>query len=125
MGTDRLRIETDEQRRRLQAAREHSGLCVGCGRALGPGEPVYIERVEVERKPLAAPGAHWGQRPVYRDAPLGAECASSFFLDEARGRPPEECVGCGRPVYYEVGRWRRQRASCSRYCHNKRIRMEH
>jgi hypothetical protein len=95
MSEGRLRVTTDEQRQRLYTANVHGGLCFGCGRALAPGEPVYIERVDVERKPLAAPGARWTQRASRRDAPLGAECASAAFLAETQGHPPEECVGCG------------------------------
>jgi hypothetical protein len=47
------------------------------------------------------------------------ECASPAFLALTRERPPEECAGCGRPVYYAVGRWRRRRAWCSRRCHDR------
>jgi len=123
MGADRLRITTDEQRHWLSIARARGGLCAGCGRALAPGEPVYIERLEVERKPLAAPGAHWGQRAVYRDVPLGVECASARNVAEAQARPPEACVGCGRPVHYAVLRESRQWVSCSKRCVSNRARL--
>ena len=110
------RLTTDAQRERFNAARTHGGLCAACGKTLGEGEPVYIEPVAFERKPLAAPGARWSARPVYRDAPLGAECVSPKFLARARGQEPERCEGCGRPVYYAKQRAGRLRAACSMRC---------
>ena len=110
------RLTTDEQRARFYAARDRGGLCAACGRALDDGEPVYIERVLLDRKPLAAAGAGWRRGTVRRDAPLGAECASSAFLARTRGREPERCAGCGRPVHYAVAREGRYRATCSHRC---------
>jgi hypothetical protein len=124
VDADRLRITTDEQRTWLSIARERGGLCAGCGRALGRDEPIYIERVAVERKPLTGAGARWSQQAVYRDAPLGVECTSATFLAETQKHPPEVCGGCGRPVYYEVGRWGRQSASCSRRWVARRTRLK-
>jgi hypothetical protein len=125
MGADRLRIATDEQRQWLHIGKERGGICAGCGRALTPGEPVYIERVDVERKPLTASGAGWAQRATRRDAPLGVECASASFLEATRDHPPEACGGCGRPVYHEVGRWGRRWVFCSKRCRGRRTGMEH
>ena len=116
MSDGPLRLTTDEQRAWFYAAQDRGGVCAACGRALAEGEPVYIERVLVDRKPLAAPGVRWSARPAYRDAPLGAECASPGFLARARGWEPERCVGCGRPVYYAVAREGRRRATCSHRC---------
>jgi hypothetical protein len=116
MTDDTPRITTDEERERFNAAKSRGGLCTVCGRALADGEPVYIEQVAVDRKPLTAPGTRWSQRTVYRDAPLGAECASPKFLAETQRRPPEECASCGRPVYYARDRAGRRRAICSRDC---------
>ena len=110
------RFATDDQRGRLYAAKTNGGLCAACGRPLDEGEPVYIEPVAVERKPLAAPGARWRRATAHRDAPLGAECASGGFLAWTVGREPERCEGCGRPVYYAKQRAARQRASCSVRC---------
>src|SRR4051812_32113852 len=110
------RFTTDEERERLYAARNRGGLCAACGRALDDDEPAYIEQILLERKPLTAPGAWWPRRIVYWDAPLGAECASPGFLTSTQGRTPEQCDGCGRPVYYALGRAGRQRALCSKRC---------
>jgi hypothetical protein len=113
------RIETDEQREWLRAAQYRGGLCAACGRVLRDDEPVYVGRVAIVRKQLAASGARWFQRAAYRDARLGEECASPEFLARTRGHEPEMCEGCGRPVYYEVGREGRRRASCSKRCANR------
>jgi len=110
------RLTTDEQRRWLYASRQRGGLCAACGRALADDEPVYIEPVAVDRKPLAAPGAWWQQATALREAPLGRECASPGFLAVARERPPERCDGCGRPMYYATERAGRHRAVCSKRC---------
>jgi hypothetical protein len=119
MSDDPRHLTTDEQRERFAAAKERGGLCAGCGRILGEREPVYIEQVAIERKALAAGGAGWGKATTYRDAPLCEGCTSATFLSRARGRPPEACVGCGRPVYYAKLRAGRQRASCSHRCSNR------
>ena len=110
------RLTTDEQRERFYAAKDRGGLCAACGRPLGADEPVYIERVVVDRKLLAAPGARWSHRSAYRDAPLGEECASPEFLARTQGQTPEPCEHCGRPVYYDVARARRLRTLCSMRC---------
>ena len=110
------RLTTDLERERLHAAKGRGGLCVACGRVLDDGEPVYIERVVVDRKPLAATGVRWSACPAYRDTPLGAECASPGFLARARGWEPERCAGCGRPVYCAVAREGCRWATCSHRC---------
>ena len=116
MSDGPLRLTSDEQRAWFYAARDRGGVCAACGRALAEGEPVYIEQVLVDRKPLAAPGAGWRLGTVLRDAPLGPECASSAFLARTRGLEPERCGGCERPVHYAVAREGRRRATCSHRC---------
>ena len=110
------RVTTEEGRERFNAAKEAGGLCAVCGRVLDDGEPVYIEQVALDRKPLTAPGARWSRETIYRDAPLGAECASPGFLARTQGRTPERCETCGRPVYYAKERAGRRLALCSRRC---------
>ena len=116
MSDDPRRLTTDEQRAWFSAARERGGLCAACGRVLGEGEPVYIDQVLVDRKPFAAPGAGWRLGTTLRDVPLGSECASPAFLARTKGQEPEGCAHCGRPVYYEVAREGRRRATCSHRC---------
>ena len=116
VSDDPRHLTTDEQRERFAAAKERGGLCAGCGRILGEREPVYIEQVAIDRKTFAADGARWGKSTTYRDAPLCEGCTSATYLSRARGRPPEACVGCGRPVYYAKLRAGRQRAVCSHRC---------
>ena len=116
MSDDMRRLTTDEQRARLYAARNSGGLCTACGRLLDDGEPVYIEYVAIDRKPLAAAGAQWRQTTAYRDVPLGAECASPGFLARMVGQGPERCEHCGRPVYYDAEREGRYRVACSKRC---------
>ena len=111
------RLTTDAGRERFAAAVRSGGLCAACGRTLANGEPVYIGRVVLERKPLATPEAWRSRRPAYRDAPLGRECASPGFV--ARTAEPEPCEYCGRPVYYERERAGRQRTACSTLCRNR------
>jgi hypothetical protein len=113
---DRLRIETDQARERFAAANYRGELCAACGRSLGAEEPVYIARVLVQRKPLAAGGPMWSELLVLRDAPLGRECVSPTLLARMEERAPDPCVGCGRPVYYELHRAGRLRAACSKRC---------
>jgi hypothetical protein len=120
MSTIRRRLTTDEERERFAVARDRGGLCVACGRTLVDGEPVYIEQVLVDRKPLTAPGARWIAKTTSRDVPLGVECASPELLARTEGWTPEPCIGCGRLVYYEVERAGRQRAACSRRCKGRR-----
>ena len=119
MSDDPRRLTTDLERERLHAAKERGGLCVACGRVLDDGEPVYIERVMVDRKSLAAPGVAWSRGAVYRDAQLGAECVSPGFLARTSGREPERCEHCGRPIYYAVQRAGRRRALCSKRCFHR------
>ena len=106
--SDALRqLTTEEQRERFHMARRRGGQCVGCGRALGANETVYIERFEI------GPTAGYG---VIARAAVGVECASSAFVDEMEGQVPERCAGCGRGVYYRASRVRRRQALCSRAC---------
>ena len=119
MSDDRRRLTTDEERTRFATAKQRGGLCAACGRVLAEGEPVYIEPVAIDRKPLKADGAEWRKVTTDRDAPLGEECASRTFVAAARGRPPQGCAGCGRPVYYAKLRAWRQRALCSHRCSNQ------
>ena len=116
MSDDPRRLVTEEQRERLYAARYRGGLCAACGRVLVEGEPVYIDQVLVDRKPLAAPGAGWTRATGLREAPLGEECASPAFLARTRERPPERCEWCERPMYYATQRAGRRRALCSKRC---------
>jgi len=113
------RVTMEEERERFNAARERGGLCAACGRALGEGEPVYIEQMLMDLNALAAPGMCWNRKVVPRDAPLGVECASPELLARLEGRAPEQCGGCGRPVYYAKHRAGRQRALCSRTCRDR------
>ena len=102
MSDDRLRIRTEEDRERLHAARYDAGICAACGRPLGTGETVYLERFVVV-------GSHlWG--------PVGRECTSPEMLARTDGTEPERCVTCGRGVYYRPSGRRRGQATCSRRC---------
>src|ERR1044071_9623416 len=89
------------------------GVGRGGGRGGGADDMIYIEQLEVDLKPLTAPGAGWDRKTVYRDAPLGWECASPDFLARMAGREPERCGGCDRPMYYAKERSQRRRAMCS------------
>jgi hypothetical protein len=113
------RVRTPEERDRFNAARSRGGLCAACGRALGDDEPVYIERMLLDRAGFSAPGMQWSRKTVPRDAPLGAECAAPAFVARTEGRTPERCAFCGRPVYYAKDRPGRQRALCSMRCHKR------
>lgn len=116
MSDDVRRLTTDEQRQWLALAKERGGICAACGRTLDDGEPVFIERLEVELKPLTAPGAVWARKTVNRDAVLGKECASPKFVARTSRLPSEPCEGCGRPVFYAVERAGRSHTFCSRRC---------
>ena len=105
MSDDRLRIETEDERERLHAARYQAGICGACGRPLGAGETVYIERVVVVRS--------------YLHAPVGRECASPELLARAAGMEPERCAWCGRGIYYGAERTTRRQATCSRVCRGR------
>src|SRR4051794_16628094 len=112
----RLHLKTDAERERLYAARERGGVCAGCGRALEDGEPVYIESIALDLKPLTAPGTRRVRSTVSRDAPLGAECASPGLLARMADATPDPCMGCGRPIFYALDRAGRQQAMCSKRC---------
>jgi hypothetical protein len=108
MNDEARRIITEAQRERFHHARRRGGQCVACGRALSADETVYIEQFDV--------GSLTG-RVVRASAAVGVECASPGFVDEMRGREPERCAGCSRPVFYRRGTTgRRQQALCSRDC---------
>ena len=49
------------------------------------GEPVYIVRVLVERKRLAAAVTGRSKPPANRDAPLGRKCVSPTLLASSGG----------------------------------------
>ena len=105
MSERRLRIETEEDRDRLHAARHDAGMCAACGRPLRAGETVYIERFVVVRS--------------YLHAPVGRECASPELLARAAGTGPERCGGCGRGIYYGAERTTRRQAACCRVCRGR------
>jgi len=119
MSDGRRHLTTDEERARFAVATTQGGICVGCGRELGADDAVYVEPVAVDLKPLTAPGAGWDRKTVYRDAPLGWECASPAFLARMAGRESERCAGCDRPVYYAKERAQRLRTTCSKRCRNR------
>jgi hypothetical protein len=102
VSDDRLRIETEDERERLHAARRNGGMCAACGRALDDGEPVYIERFVVVRS--------------YVHAPVGRECASHGVLARMGQVEPERCIGCERRIYYGRERITRRKAVCSQRC---------
>ena len=108
MNGGSLEVTTEAQRERLHRARSQGGLCAACGRVLAAEETVYVERFLIE-----AP------RPSYAEAPVGVECASPELLRQAAEQDPEQCAGCGRPVYYRVPRRTRRRALCARPCANR------
>jgi DNA-directed RNA polymerase subunit N (RpoN/RPB10) len=116
VSDDPRHLTTDEQRERFAEATTRGGICGGCGRVLADGDAVYVEKIEIDLKPLTGAGAGWFRKTVYRDAPLGVECVSPVFLARTAEWEPERCVGCGRPVYYATERAGRHRASCSKYC---------
>jgi hypothetical protein len=100
-----LCIVTDDDRRRVHAARRDAGVCGACGRTLGVMETVYVERFETVRSRLSAP--------------VGKECASHELLASTGGAEPERCVGCGRGVYYRLEYPSRRQATCSKRCTNR------
>ena len=102
-------VGDDEERRRalILAARWDGGLCAGCGRALGPDEPVWWA-------PFALSGAYG--RVSRRWGPVGKECAPPDLVLETEGKEPERCAGCGRGVYYRAARPLRRAPVCSRRC---------
>ncbi len=116
MSDNPRRLVTDEQRERLHLARRRGGRCAACGKALHPREPVYWQPVvvDIDRSALGL-----RRYTTSREAPVGTECASPAFLDEAAAWPPERCAGCGRGVYYRVPRPGRRRVVCCTYCRNR------
>ena len=107
MSDDVRRLTTEEERERLYIARNRGGFCALCGRTLDEGEPVYWEHFVV--------GKGDGYRS-YPQAPVGAECASPWLLEEKDQEEPEPCADCGRPTYYATGSTKRRRAACSQRC---------
>jgi hypothetical protein len=104
-------LETEEQRERFHEARRSGGLCAACGRPFDDGEPVYIEVFTGYDRPVKGP--------------VGTECASEEFLDNTRGRDPERCIWCSRPMHYRVAHARRQQAVCSRRCRSRVVAAKH
>jgi hypothetical protein len=117
VSDERLRIMTDEQRARLHAARRWGTVCAACGRPLGGGETVYLERFQFGMRRLHGSGAMIRMSAV--SAPVGSECASPEFLEQTAGTEPERCAGCARGVYYRRQRSTRRRALCSRRCSSR------
>ena len=108
MSDDVTRPLTEEERRaRIITARRTGGVCAGCGRALGDGETVWMERLSVGR--------------THRWGPVGAGCASPEFLQATEGAEPARCEHCDRGVYYRDHSWsgRRRLALCSLVCNGR------
>jgi hypothetical protein len=114
MNGGSLEVTTEEQRERLHTARKNGGQCAGCGRALAADEPVYIEQFTILEQSTIS-----GRRTSVARAPVGVECAAPEFLQETEDADPEQCAGCGRPVYYHGRRKNRHRALCARPCANR------
>ncbi len=111
MTHDARRPLTEEERARIQAARDRGDRCARCGRFFDDGEPVWIERLSV------GPG-YDPTRAVYWRAPVGRECASPQAFRDACGADPLRCPVCGRP-FYRPSRPARSLGCCSRYCSNR------
>ena len=109
MSDDARRALSEEERARAQAARQRGETCGACGRALGDGELVWMERVEVGP-------AYRGRGAIYWRAPVCGACASPAFRAETEGTEPERCAGCGRPIYYGATARGRRVALCSKRC---------
>ena len=107
MNGQARRLETEEQRERFHQARRQGGMCGACGRVLDDGELIYVEEFI----------DHGG---IVR-GPVGAECVSEEFLYDTKGREPELCVGCSRPMHYRVTHARRQQAVCSMRCRRRAV----
>jgi hypothetical protein len=105
LSAERLHIVTEEDRERLFSARRDAGTCGGCGRTLGAGATVYMERFTVVRSSLC--GA------------VGRECASPALLAAVDGTEPERCAWCGRGVYYRSDSRKRNQAICCKKCANR------
>lgn len=110
-------LVTEDERARLHMAKRRGDVCADCGRRLGDGETVWIERFSI--------GTQWRARrgvPSYMTctwAPVGLECTSSELLQQTKERDPETCLGCGRRMHYRSMRPNRQRALCSTRCVNR------
>jgi hypothetical protein len=116
-------ITTEEQREQLHDARNRGGRCAACGRDLADDETVYIEKFMVDTRKLVDRGRTGTASSA--QGPVGIECASSELLEEAEGKTPERCAGCGRPVVYGAASARRQRALCSKRCSGRAVKARH
>ena len=112
MSDDARRVLSEEERARAQAARQRGETCGACGRALGDGEPVWMERVEVGP-------AYRGCGAIYWSTPVCGACASPAFRAATEGTAPERCAVCGRGVHYRSGAHSRRLALCSKRCSNR------
>ena len=101
------RLATDEQRERLNAAKNQGGCCAACGKGLGAGESVYFERF-----------VFWqvGPTRLTTQAPVGRRCAApaTLGLDDGAGARALRRVRA-RGVYRKP-RANRHRPACSRRC---------
>ena len=102
------RLLTEEDRARIQAARNRGGLCAGCSRALEPGETVWLETVDG--------GRFYGGKSISWRAPVGRECATPETLQATEGQAPAPCAGCGRGVLGRAPSRSRTLVVCSRRC---------
>jgi hypothetical protein len=105
---------TDGARERLHRARRTGELCAACGKPLGAGDPVFLERFQYRMTRLDG-SIVFGSRGRAQ-GPVCTGCASPEILGRSLSEQPERCDGCGRPVYYPGRRRTRRRALCSRRC---------
>jgi hypothetical protein len=115
MSDKKYRLDTEDQRERLRAARHHGEICAACGRVFETSEPVYIERFGTSPT---------GSRPASAWAPVGTECVSSQLLERTLHQASKSCAGRGRDVYYGTTRENRFRALCSERCTNRANRAQ-
>ena len=108
MTDDARPVLTEDERARIQAARRNGDTCAGCGRALGPDEPVWVVRFDVY-------GDGWN---CWR-GPVAEECAPAEVRGATEGVAPEACAGCGRRVYYQAEHSQRRVATCSKRCRSR------
>jgi len=89
--------------RRARAGRRNGKTCGKCGRALAPGETVWMMQ-------LYLPGAHCDECSSEDRQRLKSYFYARYCEPEAR-----PCQGCARPVHR---RWRRRRRHtfCSEHC---------
>jgi hypothetical protein len=106
--TDLVGRLTEEERARINAARRAGGVCAGCGRALAPDEPVWLEKAKIGRSSQGKALWWW--------VPVGRECATPATLLATEQVVPESCVGCGRGVYQLSGHGLRRATACSKRC---------